>query len=314
MTVAPDALNARDPSMEKNDERTHQLRIVRSKHPVQIAIGAVVLILLLSFLFRIANNENMQWPMIGHYLFDSHVLSGVRVTLLVTIVCQILAIIIGTLIAIMRLSKSRIFETIANGYLWFFRGTPLVVQLIFWYNLAALFPVLFLGVPFTSLGVTLETNAVISGFTAAVVGFSLHDGAYMAEIVRAGIMSVDPGQREAAITTGMTESQAMRRIVLPQAMRVIVPPTGNQAINLLKATALVAFISGGDLLSKVQDIYAVNYAVMPLLVVATIWYLVLVTVATVGQYHLERTVGKGYTRSNGKKGSAAKNNVNMGVA
>jgi polar amino acid transport system permease protein len=300
--------------METNNGRTHELRIVRSKHPVQIAIGAVVLIFLLSFLLRIDENQNMQWPVIGHYLFDSHVLAGVRVTLVVTIVCQILAIIIGTAVAIMRLSKSRIFVTIANGYLWFFRGTPLLVQLIFWYNLAALFPVLFLGVPFTSFGVMLKTNAVISGFTAAVVGFSLHDGAYMAEIVRAGIMSVDLGQREAAITTGMTESQAMRRIILPQAMRVIVPPTGNQAINLLKATALVAFISGGDLLSNVQEIYAVNYAVMPLLVVATIWYLVLVSVATLGQYYLERSIGKGYTRSNDKKSRAAKINVNLDAA
>ncbi|HEY2020413.1 amino acid ABC transporter permease [Paraburkholderia sp.] len=300
--------------MEQNDGRTHELRIVRSKHPVQIAIGVVVLIFLLSFLFRIADNENMQWPVIGHYLFDSHVLSGVRVTLVVTIICQILAVIIGTVIAIMRLSKSPIFVTIANGYLWFFRGTPLLVQLIFWYNLAALFPVLFLGVPFTGLGVMLKTNSVISGFTAAVVGFSLHDGAYMAEIVRAGIMSVDPGQREAALTTGMTESQAMRRIILPQAMRVIVPPTGNQAINLLKATALVAFISGGDLLSNVQEIYAVNYAVMPLLVVATIWYLVLVSVATLGQYYLERSIGKGYTRSSDKKGAGAKIHVNLDAA
>ena len=297
--------------MEKNDERTRPLRIVRSNHPARIATGVVVLIFLLAFIFKIANNENMQWPMVRHYLFDPHVLAGVRVTLVVTIVCQILAIGIGTLIAIMRLSKSHVFLAISNGYLWFFRGTPLLVQLIFWYNLAALFPVLFLGVPFTGLGIMLKTNSVISGFTAAIVGFSLHDGAYMAEIVRAGIMSVDPGQREAAITTGMTESQAMRRIILPQAMRVIVPPTGNQAINLLKATALVAFISGGDLLSSVQDIYSVNYAVMPLLVVATIWYLALVTLATLGQYYLERAIGKGYVRRAGKKPGAAKLNANM---
>lgn len=295
------------------NDRKRPLRIVRSRHPVRIAIGALVSIFLLSFLFRVADNQNMQWPMVGRYLFDKHVLSGVRVTLLVTIVCQALAVVIGTVVAIMRLSKSRIFSAIANGYLWFFRGTPLLVQLIFWYNLAALFPVLFLGVPFTGLGVMLKTNAVISGFTAAIVGFSLHDGAYMAEIVRAGIMSVDPGQREAAVTTGMTEAQAMRRIILPQAMRVIVPPTGNQAINLLKATALVAFISGGDLLSNVQDIYAVNYAVMPLLVVATLWYLALVTVATLGQYYLERAIGKGYARRTGGR-SSVKMNVDMDIA
>jgi polar amino acid transport system permease protein len=189
----------------------------------------------------------------------------------------------------------------AVGYLWFFRGTPLLVQLIFWYNIAAVFPHLILGIPFTSYHEVISTNSLISAFTAAVLGFSLHESAYMAEIVRAGILSVNAGQREAALSTGMTEAQAMRRVILPQAMRVIIPPTGNQAINLLKATSLVALISGGDLLSNVTDIYSVNYAVIPLLVVASIWYLMLVSIATVGQTHLERAVGKGYGSTNAEK-------------
>nr|WP_245198213.1 amino acid ABC transporter permease [Jiella mangrovi] len=239
----------------------------------------------------------MQWDVVAQYLFDAHVLNGVLVTLGLTVLCQILATILGVVVAVMRLSDSRVMIPIAVGYLWFFRGTPLLVQLIFWYNIAALFPHLVLGVPFTEYYQVISTNTLISGFTAAVLGFSLHEAAYMAEIVRAGILSVNKGQKEAALSTGMTEAQAMWRIVLPQAMRVIIPPTGNQAINLLKATSLVAFISGGDLLSNVTDIYSVNFAIIPLLVVASIWYLVLVTVATIGQTYLERAFGRGYGNS-----------------
>ncbi len=275
------------------------LQVERRRHPWQLAAGAVVLLVLVLLARSLLLNENMQWPVVWEYLFDQHVLDGVGVTLLLTVICQSLAVVIGIVIAVMRLSGNRLLGLVSSGYLWFFRGTPLLVQLVFWYNFAALFPSVFLGVPFTSLGQAYSTNALISGFTAAVLGFSLHEGAYMAEIVRAGILSVGGGQREAALSTGMTDLQAMRRIILPQAMRVIIPPTGNQAINLLKATALVAFISGGDLLSNVKDIYAVNFAVIPLLVVASIWYLVLVTVASIGQHFLEKSVGKGVTQFGG---------------
>lgn len=264
------------------------------RHPVQLAIGLVVLAVLILIGTSLFNNKNMQWPVVQKYLFDPHILHGVGVTLVLTILCQVLAIIFGTLIAVMRLSRSRVLVPISVAYLWLFRGTPLLVQLVFWYNIAALFPHLVLGVPFTSYVDVISTNTLISGFTAAILGFSLHESAYMAEIVRAGILSVSHGQREAALSTGMTESQAMRRIILPQAMRVIIPPTGNQAINLMKATSLVAFISGGDLLSNATDIYSVNFAVIPLLVVASLWYLAMVTVASVGQSYLERAVGKGY--------------------
>lgn len=264
------------------------------RHPVQLAIGVLVLVFLILIGGSLLNNKNMQWNVVGENLFNPHILHGVLVTLGLTVLCQLLAIIIGTLVAVMRLSDSRVMVPIAVGYLWFFRGTPLLVQLIFWYNIAALFPHLLLGVPFTSYYQVISTNTLISGFTAAILGFSLHESAYMAEIVRAGILSVNKGQKEAALSTGMTEAKAMWRIVLPQAMRVIIPPTGNQAINLLKATSLVAFISGGDLLSNVTDIYSVNFAVIPLLVVASIWYLALVTVATIGQTYLERAFGRGY--------------------
>lgn len=266
------------------------------RHPVQLAFGIFVALAVIAIAISLLLNENLQWQVVVQYLFDTHVLRGIGVTLLLTVICQIMAMVIGVVLAIMKLSDSRILRSICDGYLWFFRGTPLLVQLIFWYNLAALFPYIFLGVPFTEFGTILSTNALISGFTAAVLGFSLHEGAYMAEIVRAGIMSVSSGQREAALSTGMTEGMAMRRVILPQALRVIIPPTGNQMINLLKATSLVAFISGGDLLSNVKDIYSVNFAVMPLLVVASIWYLVMVSIATVAQTYLERSVNRGYAK------------------
>lgn len=286
------------PSIENaTSDDTSPLVYAPRRHPVQLVIGLVVLAFLIFIGNSLLNNKNMQWNVVIGYLFNPHVLHGVVVTLGLTVLCQILAVIIGTIVAVMRLSGSRVMVPMAVGYLWFFRGTPLLVQLIFWYNIAALFPHLVLGIPFTDYYQVLSTNTLISGFTAAILGFSLHESAYMAEIVRAGILSVSSGQKEAALSTGMTEAQAMSRIILPQAMRVIIPPTGNQGINLLKATSLVAFISGGDLLSNVTDIYSVNFAVIPLLVVASLWYLAIVTIATIGQTYLERAVGKGYGSS-----------------
>lgn len=281
------------------------LKLRPRKHPVQLALGIVVAVAVCAFVVSLLINKNLQWNMVLQYLFDTHVLRGIVITLALTVICQCVATAIGICLAVMKLSSSHVLRIICDGYLWFFRGTPLLVQLIFWYNLAALFPYIFLGIPFTDFGTALSTNALISGFSAAILGFSLHEGAYMAEIVRAGIMSVNSGQKEAALSTGMTEGMAMRRIILPQAMRVIIPPTGNQMINLLKATSLVAFISGGDLLSNVKDIYSVNFAVMPLLIVASLWYLALVSVASIIQGYLERAVNRGYAVRNTKTKKAA---------
>lgn len=277
------------------NENSPQITYLPKKHPLQLAIGLVVFACLIALSYSLLLNKNMQWHLVLKYLFNEHVLHGVFITLVLTILCLIIAIILGVFVAIMKLSSSQIFVVIANGYLWFFRGAPLLVQLIFWYNIAALFPYVVLGIPFTDYYTAISTNVLISGFTAAILGFSLHEAAYMAEIVRAGIMSVNKGQREAALSIGMTEAQTFRRVILPQAMRIIIPPTGNQAINLLKATSLVAFISGGDLLSNVQDIYSVNYAVIPLLIVASLWYLFLVSIASIGQAYLEKMVSKGYS-------------------
>jgi polar amino acid transport system permease protein len=271
------------------------LRTERRRHYGQYIAAVVLIVVALLLAKALGTNPRMRWPVIWHYLWNTHVLSGLVVTLVMTLVCQTAGTALGCQLAVLRLSNNRVLQSVAGCYIWFFRGTPLLVQLIFWYNLAALFPTLGIGIPFTGIGVSVATNTVISGLVAGFLGFTLNEAAYMAEIVRSGISSVDPGQREAALSAGMTEGQCLRRIVLPQALRVIVPPTANQAINLLKATSLVAFISGGDLLTNIQDIYANNFAVIPLLVTASVWYLVVVTVASVGQRYLERHVGRGFT-------------------
>jgi polar amino acid transport system permease protein len=197
----------------------------------------------------------------------------------------------------MRLSPNPLVSGASWAYIWFVRGTPVLVQLLFWSFIAALYPRISLGVPFGGpelLGGS--ATAVITPFVAAVLGLGLNEGAYMAEIVRAGILSVDEGQEEAAHALGMTRLQTLRRIVLPQAMRVIIPPTGNETISMLKTTSLVSVIAVTDLLYAVQLIYAQNYRQIPLLIVACCWYLLFTTVLSIGQYYIERHYGRGTRR------------------
>jgi len=181
----------------------------------------------------------------------------------------------------------------ASAYVWFFRGTPLLVQLIFWFNLAALYPTLGFGIPFGPAFVEVDTNSLITPLLAAILGLGLNEGAYMSEIVRAGLLSVDPGQTDAAEALGMRKVQVFRRIVLPQAMRVIIPPTGNETISMLKTTALVSVIAIPDLLFAVQVIYSRNFDVIPLLITASLWYLLVTTVLSIGQYFIERHFKRG---------------------
>jgi polar amino acid transport system permease protein len=180
-------------------------------------------------------------------------------------------------------------------YIWLFRGVPLLVQIILWGFLGALYPTLFVGIPF--VGVVFahgSTSSLIGAFTAAILALGLNEVAYAAELVRAGIISVDEGQSEAAYSIGMSSGLTMRRVVLPQAMRVIIPPMGNETITMLKMTSLVSVISGQDLLTTLQKVYAQNFQVIPLLIVASLWYLALTTVLTVGQHYLEKRFGRGF--------------------
>jgi polar amino acid transport system permease protein len=262
-------------------------------------LAAVVTGLALLWLgWSIVVNPNLHWDVVARYQFDAVILQGLWVTTQLTVISMTLGVAIGIVVALMQLSQSRILRAGGVAYVWFFRGTPLLVQLIFWFNLALIFPTISLGIPFDGPKlISWSTNSVITGFVAALLGLTINEGAYMSEIVRAGLQSVDPGQKEAAESLGMSRRKVMARIVLPQAMRVILPPTGNQFISMLKTTSLVSVIAGADLLTVSQHIYLTNFEVIALLIVASIWYLVLTTLASLGQHVVEKRFSRGYGSS-----------------
>jgi polar amino acid transport system permease protein len=233
---------------------------------------------------------------VRHYFFSSQVLGGLVVTLELTVVAMAIGIVLGVVLAVMRLSTNPLVSSASWSYIWFFRGTPVLVQLLFWNFIAALYPQISLGIPFGPQFAHLDANSLITPFVAAILGLGLNEGAYMAEIVRAGILSVDEGQTDAAHSLGMTRLQTLRRIVLPQAMRVIIPPTGNETISMLKTSSLVSVIAYRELLYSVQLIYAVNFLQIPLLIVASLWYLIVTSVLSIGQYFLEQYFGRGTAR------------------
>jgi polar amino acid transport system permease protein len=274
----------------RNDD---DLQIVATKHPLRW-IGTAITALLLAMLgYSFATNHAFEWPIVGQYLFNDQVLHGVVLTLELTGICMGLAIILGTVLAVLRLSRSFLLVWISWGYTWFFRSVPQLVQLIFWFNLGALYPKFSIGIPFGPTFVSVPTNSVISAMTAAIFGLGLAQAAYTAEIVRAGILAVDRGQREAAEALGLSELQILSRVVLPQAMRMIIPPLGNELIGMLKNTSLVSVIALADLFYSVQLIYARNYETIPLLITASLWYLAIVSILSFGQRLLERHYGRG---------------------
>ncbi len=273
--------------------RPEDIRAVPVRRPGRWVAAAIVLIVAIALVRSVVDNPNFQWGVVGKYLFDARITHGLRVTIELTAIAMGIGIVLGLLLAVMRLSPNWLVSGASSFYIWFFRGTPVLVQLLFWYNIAALYPKIGLGVPFGPSFIHADANSLITPFTAAILGLGLNEGAYMAEIVRAGIISVDPGQADAAQSLGMTRLQTMRRIVLPQAMRVIIPPTGNETISMLKTTSLVSVIAVGDLLYGSQIIYSVNFKTIPLLIVASVWYLVCTSVLYVGQYYLERYYGRG---------------------
>ncbi|TYP88598.1 amino acid ABC transporter permease [Blastococcus xanthinilyticus] len=282
-------------------EGEHEDLTIRATHPPRPGRWLAALVAGLALVWvgwSIAVNPNLHWDVVVDYQFDAVVLQGLWVTIQLTVISMVLGVLIGVVAALMQISDSRILRTAALAYVWFFRGTPLLVQLIFWFNLGLIFPEFSLGIPFDGPKLaSWSTNAIITGFVAALLGLTINEGAYMSEIVRAGLKSVDPGQQEAAESLGMPHRKVMLRVVLPQAMRVIVPPTGNQFISMLKTTSLVSVIAGADLLTVSQRIYLTNFEVIALLIVASIWYLVLTTVASIGQHFIERRFSRGYGTS-----------------
>ncbi|MEZ5737801.1 MAG: amino acid ABC transporter permease [Novosphingobium sp.] len=263
--------------------------------------GAVLAVLAVVFLQVLVTNKNMQWGVVAEYMFSPTILAGLGMTLLLTFVAMVLGLAIGVVLAIMRLSSSRVFQSVSWGWIWFFRGVPPLVQMIFWYNLALLLPELSIGIPFGGPKlISWNTNQLITPFSAAIMGLAFTESAYAAEMIRAGIQAVNVGQTEAAATLGMTRGQTLRRIVLPQALRIVIPPIGNDTISMLKFTSLVSVLALPDLLYSAQMVYARTYQTVPLLLVATIWYLVLTTVLTVIEHAVEHRL-KSEHRSGEKK-------------
>jgi polar amino acid transport system permease protein len=240
--------------------------------------------------------ERFEWSVINHYFLSSEIIKGLGLTLALTLLAMAGGIAIGVVLAIMRLSPNPIVTGSAWVYIWFFRGTPVLVQLLFWYNAAYIFPSFSLGVPFGPAFVHFDLNTWLTPFLAASVGLALNEGAYMSEIVRAGLISVDEGQTEAAQSIGMTRLKALRLIVIPQAMRVIIPPTGNETISMLKTTSLASVVVVAEMTFTVEQIMAANYKTIPLLMVASLQYLWVTSVLMVGQYYLERHYARGSVR------------------
>jgi polar amino acid transport system permease protein len=273
--------------------RPDDIRAVPVRRPGRWVAGAIVLVIAAALIRSVVTNPRFEWSVVGEYLFDPRILRGAVITIELTVIAMAIGIALGVLLAVMRLSLNPLVSGASWFYIWFFRGTPLLVQLLFWYNIAALYPKIGLGIPFGPSFVHADANTLITPFTAAILGLGLNEGAYMAEIVRAGIISVDEGQTDAAQSLGMTRLQATRRIVLPQAMRVIIPPTGNETISMLKSSSLVSVIVVTELLYAGQLIYSVNFKTIQLLIVVSFWYIVLTSVLYVGQYYLERYYGRG---------------------
>lgn len=271
--------------------------VVPERHPRRLVTAAVVVLLAGLIIRSVSTNDRFEWDVVRENFFSPRVVEGLVLTLELTAVSMTIGIALGTLMAVMRISPNPLIAGAAALYIWFFRGVPILVQLLFLFNLAALYPVLSIGVPFGPVLFSSSANTLITPLVAAIIGLSLAEGAYMAEIVRAGLVSVGHGQTEAAQALGLRRSLALRLIILPQAMRAIIPPTGNEIISMLKTTSLVSVIAVAELLYSVQLIYAVNYKTIPMLIVASAWYLVFTSVLTVIQYYVERRFARGASRA-----------------
>ncbi|WP_174247376.1 amino acid ABC transporter permease [Acidisphaera sp. L21] len=268
-----------------------QLRHVRPRHWGRI-VSATCLLVLLALLVHAFAIGQINWATVGVYLTWPTILAGLLNTIIMSVCAMALGIVLGVAAAVARMSPNPVLRSTAIGYAWLFRGTPVILQLLLWFNLALIFPVL--GIPglWSARAVT-----VITPFAAALLGLGLNEGAYVSEIVRAGLLSVDAGQYEAAKSIGMSHSLSLRRIILPQAMRVVVPPLGNQFITLVKTTSLASVIEYAELLHNAENIYYSNAKVMELLFVAAFWYLVVVTALSFGQAVLERRFARGIARA-----------------
>jgi polar amino acid transport system permease protein len=279
------------------DVRAAELTVVPIRHPWRWVAVAAIAVLVAMLVHSLATNPEWQWDYVRGYFNESTILKGIWVTIQLTVFAMAIGIVFGIVLAVMRMSPNPVLSSTAWVYTWFFRGTPVLVQILFWFALGALYRHISVGVPFGPSFHSWDSNDLITPFSAAVLGLGLNEAAYMSEIARAGLISVGTGQAEAAAALGMGRGLAMRRIILPQAMRVIIPPTGNETISMLKTTSLVIIIGLNDLTGAAQSIYNQStFLVIPLLVTASIWYIIMTSVLYVGQYFLEKRYGRGTNR------------------
>lgn len=283
MSAQTDTLPPSLPKAPPEGQAADRLRVVPVRRTGRWTAAVAVLVVLALVLNSVLRNKAFQWDVVAEYFTTASVLRGLGLTLWLTALVMVLGFALGTLLAVLRLSGNRVLQAVGWGYVWIFRSTPILVQLLFWFNIGALYPEI--------LGV--RTVDLLGPVTVAVVGLTLHEAAYAAEVVRGGILSVDRGQIEAAQSLGLGAWRRLRRIVLPQAMRSIVPPAGNMLIGTLKGTSIVSVIAVQDLLYSVQLVYHRTYQVIPLLLVATLWYAAVTSLLSVGQYYVERYYARG---------------------
>lgn len=277
-----------NPTMDKMDPALKPR--LKRKSAFEYAAWAVCILLALGLAVSVSTNPNFQWEVVAKYFTNESILRGLVLTIYLTVISMVLGTLLGLFLAIMRSSSIKPIAATAGVYITFFRGTPVLVQLIFWFNIAALYPNLTLG------GMAIDVNALITPITAAVIGLTLNQAAYMAEIIRGGFSAVPKGQIEAADSLGMSGAMKMRKVIIPQAMPSIIPATGNQVIGMFKETSLVSVLGVAELLQSAQLIYARTYETIPLLIVASLWYLVMTLILSYPQSQLEKKYSRSASR------------------
>jgi polar amino acid transport system permease protein len=269
---------------------------LRRRSAFEYIAWIVCCLLALGILLSVSTNPNFRWGVVARYFTHETIIRGLMLTIFLTVASMVLGTLLGLLLAIMRSSRIKPIAATAGVYITLFRGTPVLVQLIFWFNIAALYPNLTLGIPFTDIGIAIDVNALIAPITAALIGLTLNEAAYMAEIIRGGFSSVGKGQIEAADSLGMSGAMKMRKVIIPQAMPSIIPATGNQVIGMFKETSLVSVLGVAELLQSAQLIYARTYETIPLLIVASLWYLVMTLLLSYPQSKLEQKYSRTTSR------------------
>ncbi|MFF2493544.1 amino acid ABC transporter permease [Agromyces sp. NPDC058064] len=297
MTTAPTAPAGRAAAFA-TDATDDDVRAIPLRRPWRWISAAAVLLLAAGFVSSVLTNPNIDFAAIGQFLVDPRIIDGVVLTLVITLIAMVVSTLLAIVIAAMRLSSNPVLSTVAWFYVWAFRGTPLLVQIVLWGYLGLLYEQLTIGIPFTDVVFwQIDTNVLITAMVAGLLALTLNQAAYSSEIVRAGMVSVDEGQREAAFSLGMSPLYTFRRVLLPQAMRVIIPPMGNETISMLKNTSLLSVIAVLEIYTQATVISSQNLKQVELLIVASLWYLLMTSILSIPQYYLERRFGRGSSRT-----------------